>query len=55
MKATRPLLKNSTGTLDSEPSNDYDGQVVLGSEVVVSFTQIREHGKRGLDEDGGGQ
>jgi len=43
------------GTLDSEPSNDYDGQVVLGSELVVSFSKIREHEKRDLDEDGGGK
>ena len=33
------------GTLDSEPLNDYDGQIGLGSELVVSFSQIREHRK----------
>ena len=43
------------GTLDSEPSHDYDGKVVRGSELVVSFSQIREHGKRGLGQNGGGQ
>ena len=43
------------GTLDSQPVNDYDGKVVRGSELVVSFSQIREHGKRGLDQDGAGQ
>ncbi len=31
------------GTLDSEPVHDYDGAVALGSEMVVSFSQIREH------------
>lgn len=33
------------GTLDSEPLNDYDGKVDLGSELAVSFSQIREHRK----------
>jgi hypothetical protein len=33
------------GTLDSEPLNDYDGQISLGSELVVSYSQIREHRK----------
>jgi hypothetical protein len=31
------------GTLDSEPLNDYDGKIGLGSELAVSFSQIREH------------
>ena len=31
------------GTLDSEPLNDYDGKVALGSELAVSFSKIREH------------
>jgi hypothetical protein len=34
------------GTLDNEPVNDYDGKVELGTEIVVSFAQIREHRKR---------
>src|ERR1019366_6074562 len=33
------------GTLDSEPFNDYDGQIGLGSELAVSFSPIREHRK----------
>jgi hypothetical protein len=33
------------GRLDSEPLNDYDGQIGLGSELAVSFSQIREHRK----------
>ena len=33
------------GTLDSEPLNDCDGQIGLGSELAVSFSQIREHRK----------
>jgi hypothetical protein len=33
------------GTLDSEPLHDYDGQMGLGSELAVSFSQIREHTK----------
>ena len=33
------------GTLDSEPLNDYDGKVGLGSELAVSYSQIREHSK----------
>ena len=33
------------GTLDSEPLNEYDGQIGLGSELAVSFSQIREHRK----------
>jgi hypothetical protein len=33
------------GTLDSELLNDHDGQVALGSELAVSFSQIREHRK----------
>jgi hypothetical protein len=31
------------GTLDSEPLNDYEDKVELGSELAVSFSQIREH------------
>ena len=33
------------GNLDTEPLNDYDGQIGLGSELAVSFSQIREHRK----------
>ena len=33
------------GTLDSEPLNDYGGQLHLGSKLAVSFAQIREHRK----------
>jgi hypothetical protein len=33
------------GTLDNEPLNDYDGKVELGSELAVSYSQIREHRK----------
>ena len=33
------------GTLDSEPLNDCDGRITLGSELAVSFSQIREHRK----------
>ena len=33
------------GTLDNEPLNDYEGQVELGSELAVSYSQIREHRK----------
>jgi hypothetical protein len=33
------------GTLDNEPVNDYEGKVGLGSELAVSYSQIREHRK----------
>jgi hypothetical protein len=33
------------GTLDNEPVNDYDGKIELGSELAVSYSQIREHRK----------
>jgi hypothetical protein len=33
------------GTLDNSPLNDYGGKLNLGSEVAVSFDQIREHRK----------
>jgi hypothetical protein len=33
------------GTLDSEPINDYDAKIELGSELAVSYTQIKEHKK----------
>ncbi len=31
------------GTLDSEPLNDYGGQIGVGSELAIGFSQIREH------------
>jgi len=31
------------GTLDNVPLNDYAGKVRLGSELAVSYDQIREH------------
>lgn len=31
------------GTLDNAPLNDYAGKVKLGSELAVSYDQIREH------------
>jgi hypothetical protein len=34
------------GTLDNEPVNDYDSKIELGSELAVSYSQIREHRKR---------
>jgi len=33
------------GTLDNEPLNDYQGKIALGSELAVSFSQVREHRK----------
>lgn len=33
------------GRLDSEPLNDYDGKIDLGSQVIVSYSNIREHRK----------
>jgi hypothetical protein len=33
------------GTLDNEPVNDYAGRVKLGSELAISYSQIREHQK----------
>jgi len=33
------------GTLDSEPLNDYDRKIALDSDLVVSYSQIREHRK----------
>jgi hypothetical protein len=31
------------GPFGTEPLNDYDGKIGLGSELRVSFSQIREH------------
>ena len=33
------------GALDNEPLNDYRGKIDLGSELAISFSQIREHKK----------
>jgi hypothetical protein len=33
------------GTLDNEPVNDYEGKIGLGSELAVSYSQIRDHKK----------
>jgi hypothetical protein len=33
------------GTLDNEPVKDYEGKIELGSELAVSYSQIREHKK----------
>lgn len=33
------------GVLDNEPVNDYQSNVELGSELAVSYAQIREHKK----------
>ena len=34
------------GTLDNEPVGDYGGEVKLGSELAVSYAQIRDHKSR---------
>jgi len=33
------------GRLDNEPVNDHGGKVGLGSQLAVSYAQIREHRK----------
>lgn len=33
------------GVLDSEPVNDYSGKAKLGSQLAVSYDNIREHKK----------
>jgi len=33
------------GTLDNVPINDENGKLKLGTELAISFTQIREHKK----------
>ncbi|MFZ0276103.1 MAG: DUF2314 domain-containing protein [Candidatus Sulfotelmatobacter sp.] len=33
------------GTLDNEPVNEYEAKVRLGSELAVSYDNIREHKK----------
>ena len=33
------------GRLDNEPLNDFGGKLELGSQLVVSYAQIRDHRK----------
>jgi hypothetical protein len=33
------------GILDNEPLNDYAGELDLGTELAVSYSQVREHRK----------
>jgi hypothetical protein len=33
------------GRLDNEPLNDFKGKIELGSQLLVSYAQIREHRK----------
>ncbi len=33
------------GILDNDPLNDCDGELALGTELAVSYSQIREHRK----------
>ena len=33
------------GTLDNAPANDYAGKLKLGTQLAISFDQIREHRK----------
>ncbi len=33
------------GVLDNEPVNDYEGRIEVGSELAISFSQVREHRK----------
>jgi hypothetical protein len=35
------------GVLDNEPVNDYGGKVTLGSQLAVSYDNVREHKKSG--------
>jgi hypothetical protein len=37
--------KQIIGRLDNEPLNDYDRKMERGSQLVVSYGQIREHRK----------
>ena len=41
------------GRLDNEPVNDYGGKLKLGSELAVSYSQVREHKKRSHDSPHG--
>jgi len=36
------------GVLDNQPINDYAGKLRLGTQLAISFSQIREH-KRSVD------
>lgn len=33
------------GILDNEPLNNYEGNIALGAELAISFSQIRDHRK----------
>jgi hypothetical protein len=33
------------GTLDSEPVNDYNARVRVGTDLAIAYAQIREHRK----------
>lgn len=33
------------GTLDNAPVNDYSGKLKLGTELAISYSQVREHRK----------
>jgi len=33
------------GTLDNEPVNDATGRLKLGTELAISYSQVREHRK----------
>jgi hypothetical protein len=35
------------GVLDNKPVNDYERKIELGSELAVSYSQVREHRKSG--------
>jgi len=35
------------GTLDNIPVNDASGKLKLGTELAISFSQVREHKKKG--------
>jgi len=39
------LRKRIIGRLDNEPLNDYEGKLEQGTQLVVSYAQIREHRK----------
>ena len=41
------------GTLDNAPVNEYGGKLELGSELAVSYSQVREHKKRLHDSSHG--
>ena len=38
-------MKLVFGPLDNEPVNDYGGKMNLGSQLVVSYDNVREHKK----------